>query len=74
MFKMWQELRSVCRCPCPTLASHQSLCRHHPMQQAVKRAGLHSRVKKFFYFIPLLKKLEQEVFGDRTGERGFFFA
>lgn len=47
--KKWQKLRSVCRCPCPTLTSHQSFVDMFiPIQQAVNRAGLYSRVRKFF--------------------------
>lgn len=49
VFKMWQELRSVCRCPCPRLTSHQSFVdKFIPIQQAVKRPGVHNRVRKFF--------------------------
>lgn len=49
------------------------LCGHVPPNSACcDRSAQQS--EENFYFISLLKKLQQEPFGDGTGERGFFSA
>lgn len=74
VFKMWQELRSVCRCPCPTLASHQSfLDTFIPIQQAVKRPGLCNRVRNFFLFHFAAEEIGAGSFWWQNWRNSFLF-